>query len=47
MQYLNHQFDVFYNHWTRNQYMHTWADFKRISWKKKWFIFRNFSLERR
>ncbi|MFZ0819608.1 MAG: hypothetical protein WAM91_06030 [Candidatus Acidiferrales bacterium] len=34
MQYLNHQFDVFYNHWTRNQYMHTWADFKRISWKK-------------
>ncbi len=34
MQYLNHQFDVFYNHWVRNQYAHTWEDFKRISWNK-------------
>jgi hypothetical protein len=31
MQYANRQFDGFYNHWTRNQYNHTWEDFKRIS----------------
>jgi hypothetical protein len=31
MQYANRQFDGFYNHWTRNQYNHTWADFERIS----------------
>jgi hypothetical protein len=34
MQYLNHQFDVFYNHWVRNQYLHTWESFKQISWHK-------------
>src|SRR5579863_108829 len=34
MQYLNHQFDVFYNHYARNQFLHTWEDFGRISWKK-------------
>lgn len=31
MQYANHQFDGFYNHWTRNQYNRSWADFQRIS----------------
>ncbi len=31
LQYANHQFDGFYNHWTRNQYNRTWADFQRIS----------------
>jgi hypothetical protein len=34
MQYLNRQFDGFYNHWTRLQYNHTWADLQRISLKK-------------
>ncbi|HEV3220254.1 MAG TPA: hypothetical protein VGZ48_10820 [Candidatus Acidoferrales bacterium] len=38
MQYLNHQFDVFYNHWVRNHYAHTWEDFKRISWEKVLFF---------
>lgn len=31
---MNHQFDVFYNHYVRNQFLHTWEDFGRISWKK-------------
>jgi len=34
MQYLNHQFDVFYNHWSRNQYLRTWDSFRQISWRK-------------
>jgi hypothetical protein len=33
-QYANHQFDVFYNHFVRNQYLHTWESFKQISWHK-------------
>ena len=33
-QYMNHQFDVFYNHFARNQFLHTWDDFGRISWEK-------------
>jgi hypothetical protein len=43
MQYLNHQFDGFYNHWTRNQYNHTWADLQRIS-LKKFVYFQDFFL---
>jgi hypothetical protein len=34
MQYANHEFDGYYNHWTRNQYFRTWDDFQRITWKK-------------
>jgi hypothetical protein len=34
MQYSNHQFDVFYNHWVRNQYANTLESFEQISWKK-------------
>lgn len=30
-QYMNHQFDGFYNHLIRNQYLRTWDDFVRIS----------------
>jgi hypothetical protein len=34
LQYMNRQFDGFYNHWERNQYDHTWAALQRISLKK-------------
>jgi hypothetical protein len=43
MQYANRQFDGFYNHWTRNQYNHTWQDFERIS-IDKFTYFRRFFL---
>jgi len=34
IQYLNDQFSVFYNNWTRSQFAHTWPDFLRISGNK-------------
>ncbi len=34
MSYLNHQFDVFYNHWVRNQSLYKWRDFPSFSLKK-------------
>lgn len=41
MRYANHQFDVYYNHWTRNQYFRTWDDFLRIT-EKKYADFQHF-----
>jgi hypothetical protein len=32
--YINHQFEVMYNHWVPNQYFRTWSDFQRITIKK-------------
>lgn len=40
MQYANHQFDVFYNHFTRNQFSGTFEDFLRITKQKGWDFFR-------
>ena len=34
MRYLNHQFEVFYNHWSVNKSLYKWADFKAFSLKK-------------
>jgi MFS family permease len=34
MHYLNHQFEVFYNHWTVNQSLYKWEDFPSFSLKK-------------
>jgi hypothetical protein len=38
LQYFNHQFDVFYNHWARNQYARSWESFRHISWGKAVFF---------
>lgn len=32
--YANPQFDVMFNHYSRNQYRRSWAEFERISWGK-------------
>jgi len=34
MHYLNHQFEVFYNHWTVKQSLYKWADFPSFSLRK-------------
>jgi hypothetical protein len=34
MHYMNHEFDVVYNHMTRNSYRYTWDDFERITGRK-------------
>ena len=32
--YLNHEFEIYYNHWQPNQYHHTWASLRDISLEK-------------
>lgn len=43
IQYANHEFDIFYNHFSRNYYRHTWADLAQITWNKV-FSFQGFFL---
>ena len=33
-QYANPQFDVMFNHYSRNQYRRSWPEFERITWDK-------------
>jgi hypothetical protein len=42
-QYLNHEFEIYYNHWQRNQYNHTWDAFRNISLRKE-TLFQHFFL---
>src|ERR1700683_2365397 len=32
--YVNHEFEIYYNHWQPNQYHHTWASLRDISLEK-------------
>lgn len=32
--YLNHEFEIYYNHWQPNQYHHTWASLRDITLQK-------------
>src|SRR5258707_15367408 len=34
MQYRNHEFEVFYNDWERNNYNNTWPDILRVTEEK-------------